>query len=83
MKHTPETKHRAMFLDFGNEFLFAAKSTKTNSPDFWSVGHLVTKTLTSSLSWKTEVCGTKVRENTVTKDAVKQTFMNFRIRWQI
>ena len=56
MKHTPETKHRAMFLDYWNELLFAAKSTMTNSPDFWLLGHLVTKTLTSSLSWKTDVC---------------------------
>ena len=56
MKHTPETKQRAMLLDFWNEFSFVAKSTMTNSRDFWSVGHLVTKTLTSSLSWKTEVC---------------------------
>ena len=78
MKHTPETKHRAMLLDFWNEFL--AKSTMTNSPDFWSVGHLVTKTLTSSLSWKTEVCVTTVRGNTVPKDAVMQTSMNFRVR---
>ena len=43
--------------------MFAAKSTMTNSPDFWSVGHLVTKTLTSSLSWKTEMCGFTVRGN--------------------
>ena len=48
-KHTPETKHRAMLLDFWNEFLFVAKSTMANSPDFWSVGHLVKKTPTPSL----------------------------------
>ena len=63
MKHTQVTKHRAMLWDFWNEFLFAAKSTMTNSPDFWSVWHLVTKTLPSSLSWKTEVCGKTVRGN--------------------
>ena len=38
-----------------------------NSPGFWSVGHLVTKRLTSSLPWKTEVCGKTVRGNTVLK----------------
>ena len=32
MKHTQVTKHRAMLLDFWNEFLFTA--TMTNSPDF-------------------------------------------------
>ena len=57
MKHTPKTKHRAMLLDFWYEFLFETKSTMTNSPDFWSDGHLVTKTH----SWKTEVCVTTVR----------------------
>ena len=40
MEHTLETKHRAMLLELGNEFLFEAKSTMTNNPDFWSVGHL-------------------------------------------
>ena len=80
MKHTQETKHRAMLLVFGNEFLFEAKSTMTNSPDFWSVGHLATKTLTSSLSWKTEVCGTTTRGNAVPRDAVLQTIVNFRMR---
>ena len=82
MKHTHETKHRAMLLEYRIEFLFAAESTMTNSPDFWSVGHLVTKTLTSSLSWKTEVCLTTVRRNTVPKDAVLQTFMNIRMSSQ-
>ena len=82
LKHTPETNRRAMLLDFWNEFLFVAKSTMTHCPDFWSVGQLVTKTLTSSLSWKTEVCGTTVRGNTVPKDAVMQTFANFRMRSQ-
>ena len=33
MKHTLETKHRAMLLDCWNEFLFVAESTMTNSPD--------------------------------------------------
>ena len=82
VKHTLVTKHRAMLLDFWNEYLFAAKSTMTHSPDFWSVGHLVTKTLTSSLSWKTEVCGKTVRGNTVSKDVVMHTFMNIRVRSQ-
>ena len=82
MKHIPETKHRATLLDSWNEFLFEAKSTMTNSSDFWLVGHLVKKTLTSSLSWKTEVCVTTVRGNSVPKDAVMQTSMNFRVRTQ-
>ena len=51
-----------------------------HSPEFWSVGHLVTKTQTSRLSWKTQVCGTTVRENAVPKDAVLQTIMNFSMR---
>ena len=49
MKHTKETKHRAMLLDVWNEFLFAAKSTMTNNQHFWLVGHFVTKMQTSSL----------------------------------
>ena len=40
---------------------------KAPSNDFWSVGHVVTKTLTSSLSLKTEVCVTTVRGHTVTQ----------------
>ena len=59
IKITPHKAHTrdeapSNVVGFWNEFLFVAKSTMTNSPDFWSVGHLVTKTLTSSLSWKTE-----------------------------
>ena len=67
MTHTLETKHRAMLLDSWSESLFVAKSTMRNSPDFWSVGHSVTETLTSSLSWKTEVCVTTVREKSPEK----------------
>ena len=79
MKHTQETKHPAMLLDSWNEFLFAAHSTKTNNQDFGSVGPLVTWMQTSSLSWKTEVCGTTVRGSTVAKDAVLQMIRNFRM----
>ena len=82
MKHTPETKRRVMSLDSWNEFLLVAKSTMTNSPDFWSVGQLVSGTLTSSVSWKTDVCVTEVRGNRVPKDVMMQTSMNFRVRSQ-
>ena len=43
------------YLDAQNE---SAKPTMTTSTDFWAVGYLVTQTLTSSLSRKTEVCVT-------------------------
>ena len=65
VKHTPETKHRAMLLVFWIEFLFVGKLTMTRSPDFLSFGHLVTKNMTSSLSRKTEVCVATVRGSTV------------------
>ena len=80
MKHTQETKFQAMLFDCWNKLLFAAESTMIHSPEFWSVGHLVTKTQTSRLSWKTQVCGTTVRENAAPKDAVLQTIMNFSMR---
>ena len=47
MKHTPETKHRAMLLDFWSEFFFEAKSTMTTSQD-WALGYK-------------DLCGIKVR----------------------
>ena len=51
-------------------------------PSSCSQWHLLTQPLTSSLSWKTEVCGITVRRNTVLRDAVQQPIMKFRVRSQ-
>ena len=79
--HKVHTRNQAPSIDVGLlERVLVRSKISDDKPDFWLGGHLVTKTQTSSLSRKTEVCGTTVRSNTVPMDAVLQTIMNFRMR---
>ena len=78
---TQETKHKAMLLDFWNEFFVHSKINDHKQPSFlvgWALGHKDADIIT--LIWKTEVCVFTVRGNTVPRDAMQQTIMNFRMR---
>ena len=87
LKFTPHEAHTrdkapSNVVGFLERVIVRSKINDVEQSRFWSVGHLVAKTLTSSLSWKTEVCVATFHGNTVPKDAVMPTCMKFRVRSQ-